>query len=72
MAHRKDFNLSTYHKVIPIVKTDIITVEQQWQEFNSSSDLKQIETLLQTLASKLYDFLIFANVRSTTKHIRFL
>jgi len=51
-----DFNLSKYHKVISIVKANIFTVEQQGYEFTSISDLKQIETLLQALESKHYDF----------------
>jgi len=71
MAHRNIPQFKYYHKVISIVKTDIFRVEQQWQQFNSTSDLKHIDTLLQALESKLYDFHIFASVRSTTKPIGF-
>ena len=50
-----DFNLSTYHEIISIVKADIFTVKQQRQELTSISDVKYIEILLQALESKIYD-----------------
>ena len=70
MAHRNRLQFK-YVSQINFYCQNTFTVEQIWQEFISTSDLKQIETLLQVLASKLYDFLIFTSVRSTTKPIRF-
>ena len=39
-----DFNLSTYHEIISIVKADIFFVEQQKLEFTSVSEFRRIET----------------------------
>ena len=57
LAHRDRFHFRYYcHDVIFIVKAAIFTVEQQGQVFTLISNLKHIETLLQALESKLYNF----------------
>jgi len=47
-------NLSTYHEVLSIVKSDLLAVEQQRKEFTSTSELKQIELFVKILEHKLH------------------
>jgi hypothetical protein len=53
------FNISTYQEVISTIRTDILSVEKQEQEFTPIAELKQIETLVQILESKLSTFYQF-------------
>ena len=48
-------NLSTYHKVLSTVKSDLLAVEQR-KEFTSTSELQQLELFLQILENKFHDF----------------
>jgi hypothetical protein len=51
-----NFNMSTYQEVIPTIRSDILVVERQKQEFTPITELTQIETLLQTLETKVSSF----------------
>jgi hypothetical protein len=48
--------LSTYHDIIATVKSDLLLVEQQKQAFAPVSELRQVESLLYVLDSRLNEF----------------
>ena len=48
--------MSTYHKIISTIRTDLFSVEQQKKDFTTIFELKQIEVFSNILESKLYDF----------------
>ena len=48
--------LSAYHDTIWVIRSDLITIEQQKQEFTPIAELKQIDSLLKTLDPGLNDF----------------
>ena len=48
--------LSAYHDTFWVIRSEFITVEQQKQEFTPIAELKQIDSLLKTLDSRLNDF----------------
>ena len=50
-----DIDLSMYQETISTIKADLLLAEQK-REFTSISELQQIETLLQQLGVKLYEF----------------
>jgi hypothetical protein len=54
-----NFNMSAYQEVISTIRSDILIVERQKQEFTPMAELKQTETLLQTLETKLSNFYQF-------------
>jgi len=56
VAHLINVNLSTYSDVISTLKSDLLIIERQRQEFTPIHELKLIEALLRTLESKLHDF----------------
>jgi len=49
-------NTNTYEEIISTVKGDLLLVENQKKEFTPISELKQIESLLNTLEQKVCDF----------------
>ena len=51
-----DTDLRMCHNVIFTIKSDLVSNEQQKREFIQVSELKQIETLLQTLETTLNAF----------------
>jgi hypothetical protein len=51
-----DVRLSTYLDVISTIRSDLMIIEHQKQEFTPIYELEQIEALFQTLESKLNDF----------------
>jgi len=51
-----EINLSAYHDTISVIKSDLMTIEQQKQDFTPIAELKQIDSLLKTLDSRLNDF----------------
>ena len=51
-----DIDIRTYHDVISTVRQDLQLVEQSKKEFTSISEIRQIESLLKLLESKLSDF----------------
>jgi hypothetical protein len=51
-----DVDLRTYHDIVSTIKSDLMSVESQKQEFIPVNELQQIKTLLETLDSKLNDF----------------
>ena len=48
-----DINTNTYEEIISTVKGDLLLVENQKKEFTPISELKQIDSLLNTLEHKL-------------------
>ena len=46
----------TYHDIISTIRQDLQLVERNKKEFTSILEIQQIESLLQLLVSKLYDF----------------
>jgi len=50
-----DLNTNTYEEVIATIK-DLLLVANQEKEFTPTSELKQTDSLLNTLEQKLYDF----------------
>ena len=51
-----EIDLSAYHDTISVIKSDLMTIEQQKQDFTPIAELKQIDSLLKTLDSRLNDF----------------
>ena len=51
-----DIGVRTYHDIIFTIRQDLNFVEQNKKEFTSISEIRQIESLLQLLESKLSDF----------------
>ena len=51
-----EIDLSAYHDTISAIKSDLMTIEQQKQDFTPIAELKQIDSLLKTLDSRLNDF----------------
>ena len=51
-----DLNTNAYEEIISTVKGDLLLVENQKKEFTPISELKQIDSLLNTLEQKLGDF----------------
>ena len=48
-----DLNTNTYEEIISTVKEDLLQVENQKKEFTPIYELKQIDSLLNTLEQKL-------------------
>jgi hypothetical protein len=48
--------ISTYHKVLSTVKSDLLAIEKQRKEFTLTSELKQIELFVRILEGELNDF----------------
>jgi hypothetical protein len=48
-------NLSTYHKFLSTVMSDLRAIEKQRKEFTSTSELKQIELFVRILEDKFND-----------------
>jgi len=48
-----DINTNTYEEIISTVKEDLLQVENQKKEFTPIYELKQIDSLLNTLEQKL-------------------
>jgi len=51
-----EIDLSVYHDTISVIKSDVMTIEQQKQDFTPMAELKQNDSLLKTLDSRLNDF----------------
>jgi len=51
-----EIDLSAYHDTISVIKSDLMTIEQQKQDFKLMAGLKRIDPLLKTLDSRLNDF----------------
>jgi len=51
-----EIDLSVYHDTISVIKSNLMTIEQQKQDFTPMAELKQIDLLLKTLNSRLNDF----------------
>ena len=51
-----EIDLSAYHETISEIRTDMMIIEQQKQEFTPVSELKHVESLLETLDARLSDF----------------
>jgi len=51
-----EIDLTAYHDTISVIKSDLMTIEQQKQDFTPMAELKQIDLLLKTLDSRLNDF----------------
>jgi hypothetical protein len=51
-----NLDMTPYLDVISTIREDLLLVEKQRKEYTEISDLKQIETLLKTLETKLRDF----------------
>jgi hypothetical protein len=51
-----DINTNAYEEIISTIKGDLLLVENQKKEFTLISELKQTDSLLNTLEQKLYDF----------------
>ena len=51
-----DIDIRMYHDMISTVTQDLQLVEQSKKEFTSISEIRQIESLLKLLESKLSDF----------------
>jgi len=51
-----DIDTNTYEEIIPTIKGDFLLVENQKKEFMSISELKHIDSLLNTLEQKFCDF----------------
>ena len=49
-------DLSTYHQIISTLSADLFSVERQKKEFTLISEFKEIETFLNVLEGKLYNF----------------
>ena len=51
-----DRDISGYYETVSTIKTNLLIVEQQRQEFTSVAELQQIDLFLQTLEYKLQTF----------------
>jgi len=51
-----EIDLSACHDTISVIKSDLMTIEQQKQGFTPMAELKRIDSLLKTLDSRLNDF----------------
>ena len=51
-----DIDANTYEEIISTIKGDLLLVVNQRKEFTPISELKLIDSLLNTLEQKLYDF----------------
>jgi hypothetical protein len=51
-----NLNISAYEDAIATIRTYTLSIEKQKTEFTPFSELKQVESLLDTLEFKLHDF----------------
>jgi hypothetical protein len=65
-----NFNLSSYEETISTIPTDIRLIEGQRNEFTPVSELKQAETLLDTLELKLHYFQQFLPKRDGQRGLK--
>ena len=51
-----EIDLSAYHDTISVIRSDLMIIEQQKQEFTPVAELKHVDSLLKTIDSRLNDF----------------
>jgi len=51
-----DLDTNTCEEIISTIKGDLLLFEKQKKEFTPNSELKQTDSLLNTLEQKLFDF----------------
>ena len=51
-----DIDVNVFEETLSTIKADLLLIESQKQEFTPISELKQIETLLNTLELRLHNF----------------
>jgi len=51
-----EIDLSAYNDAISVIKSDLMTIEQQKQDFTPMAEFKQFDSLLKTLDFRINDF----------------